>query len=256
MSSRSASSRRDARRRLDHRLHLLAPVRVRDAEDRGVADLRVREQHALDLGRVDVDPARDDHVVLAIAQEQVFLVVEVADVADGEEARAAVLLGLLLVALVLEIGRAELDVDGARGTRRAVLALLVEDPDLRVRPGAADRPRSLLPLARASRRCRRPPSRRSTRRSRRPTNRASCAWYRRGRARRRAPWCARKTRRSACARPRAAPSRRWNCVGTMWLVVTRYFSISRSISSGAHLSISTTGWPRCMEAEAKTNTAV
>ena len=51
-------------------------------------------------------------------------------------------------------------------------------------------------------------------------------------------------------------SRRWNCVGTMWLVVTRYFSMSSSMPSGVHLSISTTGWPMWSEQDANTNTAV
>ena len=36
----------------------------------------------LDLGRVDVDAARDDHVLLAVADVEVALVVEVGDVAD------------------------------------------------------------------------------------------------------------------------------------------------------------------------------
>ena len=43
-------------------------------------------------------------------------------------------------------------------------------------------------------------------------------------------------------------SRRWNWVGTMWEVVTWYCSMSWSISSGIHLSMSTTVWPRWMEA--------
>jgi hypothetical protein len=51
-------------------------------------------------------------------------------------------------------------------------------------------------------------------------------------------------------------SMRWNCVGTMWLVVTRYFSIRRRHSSGVHFSINTTGCPRCMDDDANTSTAV
>ena len=78
-------ARLDARGGLDDRLDLLAPVLVRDAEHGDVADLRVRQEHAFDLGRIDVDAARDDHVDLAVAQEQVAVLVEVADVADGEE---------------------------------------------------------------------------------------------------------------------------------------------------------------------------
>lgn len=49
---------------------------------------------------------------------------------------------------------------------------------------------------------------------------------------------------------------RWNCVGTMWLVATRYSSISRRQSSGVHLSMSTTAWPRCSELAVHINTAV
>ncbi len=49
---------------------------------------------------------------------------------------------------------------------------------------------------------------------------------------------------------------RWNWVGTMCEVVTRYCSMSRSISSGIHLSMSTTVWPRWMEAPENRSTAV
>ena len=75
----------DAVGRLDDGLDLLAPVGVGDAEHGDVADLRVGEELALDLGRVDVHAAADDHVDLAVAEEQVAVLVELADVADGEE---------------------------------------------------------------------------------------------------------------------------------------------------------------------------
>ena len=55
-------ARGDPLRRLHHGLDLLAPVGVRDAEDRHVADGRVAGQLRLDLRRVDVDAAGDDHV--------------------------------------------------------------------------------------------------------------------------------------------------------------------------------------------------
>jgi hypothetical protein len=117
-SAASALARDHARRGLDHRLDLLAPLLVRDAEHRDVADLRVLEEDVLDLGRVDVRAARDDHVDLAVAQEEVARFVQVADVADREVERVVlhdpVLLRLLLVALVLELpGLAELHVHGA-----------------------------------------------------------------------------------------------------------------------------------------------
>ena len=61
----------DTRQRLHDRLDLLAHLVVGDAEHRDVGDLRVLVDATLDLGRVDVDPARDDHVALAVAEEQV-----------------------------------------------------------------------------------------------------------------------------------------------------------------------------------------
>ena len=51
-------------------------------------------------------------------------------------------------------------------------------------------------------------------------------------------------------------SRRWNCVGTMCEVVTRRSSMSRSMSSGSHLSMRTIVCPRCSEPLPKRNTAV
>jgi len=67
--------------RLDHRFDLFSPVVVRNAEDGGVAHLGMGQQHILDLGRVDVGPARNDHVDLAVPQEEVPVLVQVAHVA-------------------------------------------------------------------------------------------------------------------------------------------------------------------------------
>ncbi len=51
-------------------------------------------------------------------------------------------------------------------------------------------------------------------------------------------------------------SSRWNWVGTMCDVVTLYCSISCSMCSGSHLSISTTVWPKLIDAPEKRSTAV
>ena len=86
MSSRRQLGRRGhARDELDGRLDLLAHLVVGYPEDRGVGDAGVRHEDALDLGGVDVDPAADDHVDLAVTQEQVALGVHVADVTDGAD---------------------------------------------------------------------------------------------------------------------------------------------------------------------------
>ena len=55
---------------------------MRDADDGDVVHRGVPDQHVLDLARVDVHAARDDHVRHAVGEEQVALVVDVADVAE------------------------------------------------------------------------------------------------------------------------------------------------------------------------------
>ena len=57
-------------RDLDHGLDLLTHVVVGDAEQRDVGHGGVAREHGLDLGRVHVDAAGDDHVALAIAEEE------------------------------------------------------------------------------------------------------------------------------------------------------------------------------------------
>ncbi len=76
------------------------------------------EEHVLDLGGVDVGAAGDDHVDLAVAQEQVAVLVEEADVPDGEELADPVALRLLLVLVVLEVAGLHRHVDGADRLRR------------------------------------------------------------------------------------------------------------------------------------------
>ena len=84
---------------------LLTEIFVRDTEYRDVGDIGNLVDAALDLGRIDVDPSRDDHVALAVAQEEVAVFVEVTDVADREVALFVEgLLRLLFVALVFEVG--------------------------------------------------------------------------------------------------------------------------------------------------------
>src|SRR6266516_3846815 len=60
------AARLDARAQLDHCEHLFAPLRVRDADDGGVGQGGMVEQHRVDLGRVDVHAARDDEVGAAV----------------------------------------------------------------------------------------------------------------------------------------------------------------------------------------------
>src|SRR5438045_8225672 len=41
---------------------LLSPIRVRPPDDRGLDDIGMAQQHLLDLARIDVAAARNDHV--------------------------------------------------------------------------------------------------------------------------------------------------------------------------------------------------
>src|SRR5215207_8501545 len=50
----------------DERLDLFAKALVRDADDGGECHRRMRQHHFLDFARIDVEPAANDHVLLAI----------------------------------------------------------------------------------------------------------------------------------------------------------------------------------------------
>src|SRR5579875_1184736 len=133
---------------LNDRLDLLAPVLIRHPEHRHVSDLGVRQQLGLDLGGVDVGAAGDDHVGLAVAEEQEPGLVPVADVADGEVAAQPVRRGLGRVALVDEVADPHLHVHRAGHSGRAVPALVVGDQDLADRPRRAHRARVREPVPR------------------------------------------------------------------------------------------------------------
>src|SRR5690606_39849847 len=74
---------------LDHRLHLLAEILVRYADHRRVIDLRVGDEQVLDLLRIDIHAAGDDHIGLPVGQIEEAVLVEIADIAE----RAPALLG-------------------------------------------------------------------------------------------------------------------------------------------------------------------
>ena len=82
-------------------MHALAPLVVGHPEDGRVEHLGVAVQHVLDLGRVDVDARRDDHVALAVADVVEAVRVHVGHVAHRVPVAAAHLLGRLGIAVVL-----------------------------------------------------------------------------------------------------------------------------------------------------------
>ena len=69
----------------DHRQLLAQPV-VRNAEGRGLVDGGVQVDDALDFGAVDVLSAAQDHVLLAVADVEEAVLVDLGDVAGSEPA--------------------------------------------------------------------------------------------------------------------------------------------------------------------------
>ena len=70
----------------DDRGHRLLPLGVLAADDRGVGDLRVAQQHLLDFGRDDVLAAADDHVVDPVLDVEEAFLVDPAEVAGVQPA--------------------------------------------------------------------------------------------------------------------------------------------------------------------------
>src|ERR1700687_620528 len=58
---------------------------VGNAEHRAVVDAWNRMQRGLDFGGIDVDAARDHHVALAVADEDIAVPVDLADIARSDE---------------------------------------------------------------------------------------------------------------------------------------------------------------------------
>ena len=75
----------------DDGLDLFAVALVGDADHRGLDDGFVLVEHFLDLARIDVEAAAQDHVLLAVDDPIAAVVVAVADVARVEPAVLAAL---------------------------------------------------------------------------------------------------------------------------------------------------------------------
>jgi hypothetical protein len=122
-----ALAERVARAGDDQRLRRLAPLRVGDADHRHLEDAGMTADDLLDLARVDVGAPADDHVLLAIGDEQIAILVEVADVAGVQPAAAQGLgrrLRLVPVALHHDVAAYH---DLAELAGRARLVLVVDD---------------------------------------------------------------------------------------------------------------------------------
>ncbi len=115
----------------DHRLDQFAPLLVRNADDGGAFDRRVLVKDVLDLPGEDVEAAADNHVLGAVHNVEVSLLVELAHVSGPQPAvpeRLRRLFGLL------EIARHHVDRpadDVARFPPGHLPAVLPDDPHIR-----------------------------------------------------------------------------------------------------------------------------
>src|SRR5438105_9927496 len=100
---------------------------------------RYRMQRGLDLGRVDVDAARNHHVALAVADEDIAVRVDVADVARGDEAVAIDLGTFFRLVVVGEIRIAgDARIDFADLALRQFLSVIADKTQFRSRGNLAD----------------------------------------------------------------------------------------------------------------------
>ena len=88
----------------DREADALTPSLVVHAEGDRLGDLGMVENDALDLGWVDVDASGDDEVAAPAIEVQVAVIVEFAEVTDGEPVLVPGLDRLLRVSPVLEAG--------------------------------------------------------------------------------------------------------------------------------------------------------
>src|SRR2546426_6930972 len=77
--------------RHDHRLHRLAAIAVGRADDTGLLNAGVRIEHGLDFRRPYLVARRIDHALQPVGDEEVALVVVIAEVAGAEEVLTVVL---------------------------------------------------------------------------------------------------------------------------------------------------------------------
>src|SRR6266536_1587932 len=120
----------------------LAPFRIRPADHRGLAHVLVLEQHFLDLARIDVGAAGDDHVLGAVLEREIALRVERADVAGVQPAAAQRCRARFRVAPITRhhhVAAAQ-NLPGLAGRQLAVLRVGDLDFDARIRPAGGRQP--------------------------------------------------------------------------------------------------------------------
>src|ERR1700741_3732611 len=103
-------------------------------------------QTPLDLGWIEFAPSGDDQFGRPSGEEQIAVLVEVADIAHREEAVSGAVPRLLRCVVIFKLEARHLDVPLPGLVRGTFPAVLVVDPDGRAGPGQSDRSRTLQPV--------------------------------------------------------------------------------------------------------------
>ena len=135
-------------RRNDH----FAELRMGRADNRAIIDLGHINQRGFNFRREDIRAAGNNHVLLPVADEEILIFVEIADIADGGVFAVTLAFDIAVRVGIGEVAKLrEEDIDGPRLPRRQFFHLVIENFDRPARENFADRARLLLkPLPRRS----------------------------------------------------------------------------------------------------------
>ncbi len=120
------------------------PARRIQTDHRRLLDLRMFAQDRLQIARVDVEPAGDDHVLLSVEQHQKTIGIEPADVSGADESLAARVVplrfpGLCGLIQVAAHHRGRVTDDFADFAARQLLSRRIDQADIVARHRHADR---------------------------------------------------------------------------------------------------------------------
>src|SRR5436305_4828018 len=130
----------------DRGCHLLAVLVMGNAQHGGLANIWMLVEHFLDLARVDVVAASDDHLLLAIDDEEVTVFIDLRHIARVKPAVANRLGGGVVLVPVALHHVVPPDHDLADLARRHLVALIVDDSHLDSFDWRPDRSRLALPV--------------------------------------------------------------------------------------------------------------
>src|SRR6185312_6578046 len=108
----------------------LVPARVWPANHATFGDIRMLEQHALDLGWIDVFPARNDQILLAVVNPEVTVGIAATDIAAAIPAIIQRLARRVFIFPVFAKDVRPAHCNLSRRFRRQLVSMIVDDGSL------------------------------------------------------------------------------------------------------------------------------